>query len=82
MRLIVRILLCILFLTLPVQCKKEKPENPLKNEITDINFLNALIERGIDTNGDGIINPAEAAAVDYLDLKSCNIKHLWHRIIY
>ena len=28
--------------------------------IPDNNFLNALIELGVDTNGDGIISPYEA----------------------
>ncbi len=59
-----------------IQCKKEEPEPDPLYEITDIHFLHALIERGVDTNGDGVISYAEAAPVTSLDISSCNISDL------
>ncbi len=35
--------------------------------IVDENFLNGLIEEGVDANGDGLISYAEAEAISYLD---------------
>jgi len=37
-------------------------------EIPDTSFLSALIEKGVDTNGDELISVEEAAAVTYLDV--------------
>ena len=62
MKSIFKILLLILTLAvLFIQCEKEEPEP--KNEMPDISFLNALIELGIDTDGDGQISNAEAEMV-------------------
>ncbi|RLD25961.1 MAG: hypothetical protein DRI70_06310 [Bacteroidetes bacterium] len=36
--------------------------------IPDAYFLNALIEEGIDTNGDSLISTAEAEATTILDI--------------
>ena len=47
------------------QCRKD---DPVVN-IPDDNFLNALIELGVDTNGDGLISPEEAEAVTCLDVR-------------
>ncbi|MGW8316144.1 MAG: T9SS type A sorting domain-containing protein [Bacteroidales bacterium] len=38
-----------------------------------ISFLRALIEEGVDTNGDSQINPEEAEAVTYLDISGYDI---------
>ncbi|MEJ2005639.1 MAG: T9SS type A sorting domain-containing protein [Cyclobacteriaceae bacterium] len=38
-----------------------------------ISFLRALIEEGVDTNGDSQINPEEAEAVTYLDVSGYGI---------
>ena len=57
----------VLFLLLPLtilftQCDKISR----KVNIPDGVFLNALIERGVDTNGDGLISYAEAEAIHVL----------------
>jgi hypothetical protein len=72
MRLIIRYILCFLTMILVIQCEKDEPQVIIK----DSNFLNALIERGIDINGDSIINEMEAAAVKFLDISSCSISDM------
>lgn len=55
------------------QCKKEQPD------IVDIpgdNFLNALIQKGIDTDGNGIISSEEAAGVSSLDISGKDISDI------
>ncbi len=47
------------------------PDTPIN--IPDINFLNALIERGFDTNGDNTIGLNEAERIIYLDVSDENI---------
>ncbi len=44
--------------------------------ISDINFKNALIGLGVDTNGDGQIQESEALDIIGLHLKSKNISSL------
>jgi Leucine-rich repeat (LRR) protein len=66
MRLVKHCILFILTVLLLFQCKKDDP-NPIIN-ITDNNFLDALIELGIDTDGDGQISNTEAESVTYLDV--------------
>jgi len=44
--------------------------------ITDSNFLSALIEQGVDTDEDGLISQNEAKAIDTLDVSSQNISDL------
>jgi Leucine-rich repeat (LRR) protein len=39
-------------------------------------FLNALIDEGVDTNGDKLINYVEAEAITYLDVSSKNISDM------
>ena len=56
------------------QCRKEV-EPPTVN-IPDNNFLNALIELGVDTNGDGKISPEEAEVITYLDVSGNSISDL------
>jgi hypothetical protein len=48
------------------QCQKDEPI-PIVT-IPDNNFLSALIELGIDTDGDGQISNAEAEALSFLDV--------------
>jgi len=60
------LLLPIALIVLFTQCEKE-PEIELV-DIPDDAFLTALIELGVDTNGDGIISPAEAEAITSLDV--------------
>ena len=58
-------------LTVVLICQCEKDE-PIPNvTIPDDNFLSALIELGIDTDGDGKISHAEAEAVTSLDVCRC-----------
>ena len=45
-------------------------------KITDNNFLNALIEQGVDTDGDGQISHAEAEVVISLDVGSDSISDM------
>ena len=56
------------FALLIIQCEKEPdPNDPV--DIPDQHFLNALIEDGVDANGDGLISVGEAETVTtiYLD---------------
>jgi Leucine-rich repeat (LRR) protein len=57
-----------------IGCEKDEP-NPIV-QIPDSNFLNALIELGVDTNGDGIISTAEAEAVISLDVSDNSISDM------
>ncbi|GAH53667.1 unnamed protein product, partial [marine sediment metagenome] len=69
----IKVWLFILAVGLLSQCKKE----PLaKVTIPDDNFLNALIEQGVDSNGDGIITPFEAYKVTFLDVSGESISDL------
>ena len=61
----------ILFFT---RCDKINPEDPI--EISDKDFINALIDEGVDTNGDGLISYAEAEMITYLDVSHDNISDL------
>lgn len=54
------------------QCKKEPDNVSIPND----NFLQALIEEGIDTNGDGIISYQEAAAVNSLNVKDRDLSDI------
>ena len=45
-------------------------------KIIDENFLEALIERGVDTDGDGTISFSEAGDVKTLDIYYCDIFHI------
>ena len=61
-------LLCLLSL-FTFSCE-DKPE---EINIVDKNFLEALIEQGVDTNADGMISSAEAQAVSSLELNEKGI---------
>ena len=68
------LLLALAFVAIFTRCDKEpEPEPQPENVIRDVNFHEALLERGFDTNGDGMISSSEAAAVDYLDVSACGI---------
>jgi len=73
MKAIVKVLLMSLIVFVLSQCKKDT--NPYVT-IPDDNLLNALIERGVDKNGDGIISTDEAAQVHTLDVSHNNISDL------
>jgi hypothetical protein len=60
MKAIVKVLLLILTVAFLYHCKKDV--DPRVN-ITDNNFLKALIEVGVDKNRDGIISPYEAEMI-------------------
>jgi len=74
MKAIIKTLLFVLTVVLLSQCEKDEP-NP-EVTIPDGNFLNALICLVVDTNGDGIISPVEAAIVASLDVSGKNISDL------
>ena len=57
----------LLTVVLLYQCRKEI-DPVVEILIPDDNFLTALIEEGVDTNGDGIISKNEAEAITYLDV--------------
>ena len=65
-------MIIVLIVSVLSQCKKDT----LPSTIPDKNFLNALIERGVDKNGDGIISTGEAAEVTFLNVNSCSISDL------
>jgi len=69
-----RIILISLLLFQLLQCKRE--DLPPVVEISDDNFLNALIEAGIDLNGDGFINQEEAQQTITLDISGQDIREL------
>ena len=73
MRDLVRTIACITAMILLAQCEKD-PDPPVG--IGDESFLNALIERGVDTNGDGRISREEAGALTYLDVAYCGISDM------
>jgi len=71
--LVLPLALIILF----TQCEKEPeihPEDPI--DIPDDAFLTALIEEGVDTNGDGLISYAEAEVIISLDVNYEYISNL------
>ncbi len=70
-----KILLFLLIVVILGQCKKD-PEPEPKVTIPDNNFLNALIELGVDTDGDGIISPAEAEVIISLDVSEDSISDM------
>ena len=69
-----KLLFLILLAVLSIQCEKDEPIPEVT--IPDNNFLNALIEQGIDTNGDKIISPAEAAVVTFLSVSGEDISDM------
>jgi len=68
------LLLPLALIVLLTQCKKE-PEIELV-DIPDPTFLNALIDLGVDTDGDGNINPTEAGVVTSLNLGGRGIRNM------
>ncbi len=56
------------------QCKDDEP-NPVVT-IPDSNFLSALIDLGVDANGDGIISPEEAEAIISLKVQGDSISDM------
>ena len=71
MKVIYNALFLALILLVSSQCRKEAVPDSLY--IPDNNFLNALIELGIDVDADGNISPIEAEAITYLDVSSRGI---------
>ena len=78
MKSIIKVLLFMLTVVLLSQCEKEmEPKKTLQSvTIPDNNFLNALIELGVDTNGDSIISLTEADALTFLDVRDANISDM------
>ena len=66
------LLLQLVLMVLFTQCEKE--HNPVN--IPDNAFLNALIEEGVDNNGDGLISFEEAEVITYLDVSDKGISDL------
>ncbi len=85
MKAILKILLFLLTVVILCQCEKDSPDNTFP----DINFYNALIEQGVDTNGDSIISPAEAEVITslnvswnkILDLSGTTFVNRWNKIL-
>ena len=75
MKTVSKILALFALMALFTRCEK-KPDPEPQVEIPDVNFRNALLALGIDTDGNGIISPSEAAAVDYLDVSASSITSL------
>ena len=69
------VLLLIILAVFMSQCNRE-PEPGPEPRIVDQNFLNALIEEGVDADGDGLINTTEAESVDVLDVSGHHISRL------
>jgi len=60
---ILRILIILLTLASICHCKKEAEQGVA---IPDNDFLKALIEQGVDKDGDGNISPSEAELITIL----------------
>jgi hypothetical protein len=58
-----------------IQCNKED-NFKLGVDITDDNFIQALINRGYDLNKDSIISTDEVEAITFLNLNEANISDL------
>ena len=66
------LILPLTLILLLTQCEKD----PEPFNIPDDAFLTALIEEGVDTNGDGEISPAEAEVITYLDVRFDSISDM------
>ena len=69
MKVILNTLLFLMTVVILSQCEKENPQVTIPNN----NFLNALIKLGVDTNGDGIISPAEVEVITSLNVSEDSI---------
>lgn len=76
MKGIIKILILPLVFVMLNQCTsgEETGTDPIK--IPDNNFRSVLVEGGFDINGDGFINPDEAASVLSLDVSHNNIEDM------
>jgi len=72
MKSVISSILFVLTAILVIQCEKDEPQV----NISDNNFLKALIESGIDTDGDGKISYAEAEVVISLDVSGDSISDM------
>ena len=68
------LLLPLTLIVLFTQCEKDEPIPNVT--ISDNNFLNALIEQGVDTDRDGKISHAEAEVVISLDVSGDSISDM------
>jgi hypothetical protein len=68
-----KFLLILLSVLLLNQCKKDETNTV---NILDNNFLNILIQKGIDSDGDGKISYSEASVVRSLDISGNNLSDI------
>jgi Leucine-rich repeat (LRR) protein len=64
----------VLFQFMLQQCTEAEPADIV--DIPDSNFLQALLDAGVDTNGDGLINETEAGIVTHINLSPAGIIEL------
>ena len=69
MKVILNTLLFLMTVVILSQCEKGNLQVTIPNN----NFLNALIKLGVDTNGDGIISPAEVEVITSLNVSEDSI---------
>jgi len=74
MKPLFKVLFFILTVVVLSQCEKDEPNPQVK--IPDNNFVNALIELGVDTDGDGKISLAEAEVIISLDVREDSISDM------
>jgi hypothetical protein len=73
MRVILKILIFLMTLVLIYHCKKvSEPGVTIHND----NFLKALINLGVEKDRNGIISPAEAELITFLDVSSDSISDM------
>ena len=82
MKIVIRLLFCMLTLLLLSNCKKSNTpeENPPDDHeqdtvvyFNDFNFYSAIIDQGFDTDSNGFISKDEAEQVIYLNVTGLNI---------
>ena len=66
------LLFAVALILLVTECDKISLKDPI--EISDKSFLDALIEEGVDSNGDGLISYKEAERIRFSKLATMELR--------